>query len=73
MLLCVMVARSLSCGVGRDGRAVRRSRIGDGENEVQRAFQVQRTQAPYNVKSYPSITTVIKRSSATGREGQQVR
>ena len=40
--------------------------MGDGENEVLWAFQAQRAQVPYNVKSYSSITTVIKLNGIRG-------
>ena len=48
--LCGMVAHSLSCGVGRVGRVVRRSKTDDGGNEVLKAFQAQHTQAPSQCK-----------------------
>lgn len=56
-----IVARSLSCGIGRVGRGAKQSRTANGENEVLRAFQAERARAPYNIKSYSSITTVMKK------------
>ena len=57
-----MVACSLSRGVDHVGQGARRSRTGDGVNEVLRAFQAQGAQASDNAKSYSSISAVIKQN-----------